>query len=106
MVTVEGGVGMKYQAASHAAAITPSNAASPPNTARRFNPDSALSSSTPGMLLIVPAQPIHAVVVLRVAHDGVDVIELLDGELDDQSRPMDPIIKGATHVVGRTAPRE
>jgi hypothetical protein len=56
------------------------------------------------MLLIVPAQPIHAVVVLRVPHDGVDVIELLDGELDDQSRLMDPIIKGAADVAGRTAP--
>src|SRR5438128_10511539 len=32
------------------------------------------SSSAPRMLLIVSAQPVHAVIVLRVSHDGVDVI--------------------------------
>jgi hypothetical protein len=48
------------------------------------------------MLLIVLPQPIHAVIVLRVAHDGVDVIGLLNGEFDDQPRPMHPIMMAAS----------
>src|SRR5215471_18758115 len=68
--------------------------------------NSARSSSAEGMLLIVAAQPVHAVVVLRVAHDGVDVIGLLDREFDDQPRTMDPIVERVAEIVGRTTPRE
>src|SRR5215470_9522830 len=56
------------------------------------------------MLLIVLPQPIHAVIVLRVAHDGVDVIGFLNGEFDDQPRSMHPIIEGTANVAGGTAP--
>jgi hypothetical protein len=35
------------------------------------------------MFLIVLTQPIHAVIVLGVSHDGVDVIGLLNGKFDD-----------------------
>jgi len=56
------------------------------------------------MLLIVLPQPVHAVIVLRVAHDGVDVIGFLNGEFDDQPRSMHPIIEGAANVVGGAAP--
>src|SRR5262249_36872202 len=64
------------------------------------------SSSTPRMFLIVQAQPIHSVVVLRVAHDGVDVIGLLHSEFDDHSRTMNAVVEGAAKIVCGTPPRE
>jgi hypothetical protein len=64
------------------------------------------SSSTPRVFLIVLAQPVHSVIVLRVSHDSVDVIWLLNGEFDDQPWSMKPIVEGAAKVVGRTAPRK
>src|SRR6266852_2527587 len=65
-----------------------------------------LSSSTPRMFLIVQAQPIHSVIVLWIAHDGVDVIGLLNSEFDNQPWSMNPIVEGAAKVVCRTAPRK
>ena len=56
------------------------------------------------MFLIVAAEPILSVIVLRIAHDGVDVIGFLNGEFDDQPRSMHPIIEGAANVIGGTAP--
>src|SRR5262245_63000781 len=50
------------------------------------------------------AEPVHAVIVLRVAHDRVDVIGLLNGEFDNQARSMDPVIEGTANVVCRAAP--
>src|SRR6201981_279015 len=72
--------------------------------ARRSSVGSAPSSSPVCMLLIVLPQPVHAVIVLRVAHDGVDVMGFLNGEFDDQPRSMHPIIEGAANVVGGAAP--
>src|SRR5260221_11466760 len=56
------------------------------------------------MLLIVLPKPVHGVIVLRVAYDGVDVIGFLNGEFDDQPRSMHPIVEGAANVVGGAAP--
>src|SRR5437588_11430473 len=64
------------------------------------------SSSRPRMCLVVQAKPVHPVIVLRVSHDGMDVIWLLNGEFDDQSRSMKPIVEGAAKVAGRAAPRK
>src|SRR6266436_4093424 len=58
------------------------------------------------MFLVVQAQPVHSVIVLWVSHDGVNVIGLLNGEFDDQSRSMNPIVEGAANIVARTAPRK
>ena len=58
------------------------------------------------MFLIVQTQPVHSVIVLRVPHDGVDVIGLLNSEFDDQPRSMNPIVEGAAKIVCRTAPRK
>jgi len=56
------------------------------------------------MFLIVQAEPIHAVVVLWVSHDRVDVIGLLNGEFDNQARSVDAVIEEAAHVACRAAP--
>src|SRR5262249_44852656 len=61
-------------------------------------------SSLPHVLFIMSAEPVHPVVVLRIAHDGVNVIGLLDGEFDNQRWPMNSIVKGAANVVGRATP--
>ena len=58
------------------------------------------------MFLIVQAEPVHSVVVLRVSHDGVDMIGLLNREFDDQAWSMNPIVEGAAKIVGRTPPRK
>src|SRR5262249_11868734 len=58
------------------------------------------------MFLIVQAEPVHSVVVLRVSHDGVDVIGLLNGEFDDHAWSMNPIVEGAAKIAGRTAPQK
>src|SRR4029450_6623621 len=58
------------------------------------------------MLLIVQAEPVHSVVVLRVSHDGVDMIGFLNGEFDDHAWSMNPIVEGAAKIAGWTAPRK
>src|SRR5437667_10618027 len=62
------------------------------------------SPCTVCMFLIVQAEPVHAVVVLWVSHDRVDVIGLLNGEFDNQARSMEAVIEGAANVVCRAAP--
>ena len=43
-------------------------------------------SSAIGVFLVVLAEPVLAVIVLWIAHDGVDVIELLRCEFDESVR--------------------
>ena len=67
-------------------------------------PECPPSSSAPRMFFIMKAQPVHSIIVLWVSHDGVDVIGLLNSELDDQPRSMNPIVEGAAEIVSRPAP--
>src|SRR5262249_15521691 len=64
------------------------------------------SSSAECVLLVMHSEPVLAVIILRVAHDGMDVVGLLHSEFDDQARPVNPVIEGAAKIIGRTAPGE
>src|SRR5260370_22886079 len=56
------------------------------------------------MVVVAQPAPSHAVVVLWVWHQRVDVIGLLNGEFDNQARSVDAVIEEAAHVACRAAP--